>query len=183
MCNYTIKEEVVISLNKANLFGFIIFLFTSTFFSLLFFSLWNFEILVTGVENFIFNLLITIPVLIISIIFHEILHALIIIIIGKIKLKYIKAGFKVNLGIPYIHCSKPIDAFVYKLSLLAPLISLGILPLIYSFYSGNSWFLVYSIIFITGSSGDFLIFMKIRKVKNNIKILDHEELPGCYILE
>lgn len=136
-----------------------------------------------GIKDFIFNLIITIPAIIFSILTHEFLHFLIISTIGKVKIKFIKFGFKISQGIPYIYCNKPINAFTYKLSLLAPFISLGLIPLTYSFYSGNSWFLIYSVIFITGSSADLLIFYKILRVRNKIKILDHEELPGCYILE
>ncbi|OFX17127.1 MAG: hypothetical protein A2033_09620 [Bacteroidetes bacterium GWA2_31_9] len=178
-----IKEEISISINKANVFGIIVFAISSIIFFSHFILIWDFKLLIIGLERFVFNLLITIPIFILSIIFHEVLHALIILFLGKINIKFIKAGFKVNLGIPYIHCTKPISSFTYKLSLLTPLITLGIIPLLYSFYSGNSWFLIYSIIFITGSSGDLFIFLKIRNIKNNVKILDHEELPGCYILE
>ncbi|OFX51833.1 MAG: hypothetical protein A2046_00720 [Bacteroidetes bacterium GWA2_30_7] len=181
--NFSVKQEVVISLNKANIFGIIIFGISSVFLSSLFILIWDFDLFLSGAKEFIFNLLITIPVFILSIIFHEVLHVLIIYFFGNVSLKNIKAGFKINYGVPYIHCNKPIKSWVYKISLLTPLIALGIIPLIYSFTIGNSWFLIYSIIFITGSSGDLLIFLKIRKIKNNIKILDHEELPGCYILE
>lgn len=177
------KTEVVIDVLKAAYLGIYIWLFSIIFFSVIFLIIWNFDLYWTGIKSFIFELHISVPAFFIGVLTHELIHFLTLLIFAKLKFRDIKFGFKSSIGAPYVQCNKIISAFVYKSSLLAPLIILGIIPSIISVFLQNSWLLIFGTIFISAASGDIAVYLKIRKLPNTTKILDHDSEPGYYIIE
>lgn len=123
------------------------------------------------------------PVFIIGVMLHELIHGLSFVIFGKVPFKKVKFGFDNQSMSPYAHCEVPLKALVYKVSVLMPALIMGIVPSIISFVSGNIYFLAFGAIFTAAASGDFIVFWLIRKVENNALVEDHPENAGCYILE
>lgn len=115
-------------------------------------------------------------------ILHELLH----IIPISLYLKKIKNVFSAGIapgGVAfYIHCKKPIPIKIYRISLILPLIVMGIIPVIIGFFSMSLKFFAIGIIFIWAASGDIYIFYLLRNIYPQAKILDHSEKVGCYVL-
>jgi len=115
-------------------------------------------------------------------IIHEFLH----IIPISLYLKKIKNVFSAGIapgGVAfYIHCKNPIPLKIYRISLLLPLIVMGIIPLIIGFILINFKIFTIGIIFIWAASGDIYIYYLLKNIESNTKILDHSEKVGCYVL-
>jgi len=101
------------------------------------------------------NLLVILPL---SIIVHELLH-MIGFLLYDFKLEKISFGIN-KVGIPFTRISKVIPKKYFLIATLMPMVLLGILPLIYSLIIFNKIIVTFSIINISGSSGDILIFLK-----------------------
>jgi len=115
-------------------------------------------------------------------IIHELLHILpISIYLRKIK-NVFTAGIAPGGVAFYIHCKKPIPLKIYKISLLLPLIIMGIIPVIFGFLFINLPIFALGIIFIWAASGDIYIFYLLRNIQPKAKIIDHSEKVGCYVL-
>ncbi len=69
----------------------------------------------------------------------------------------------------------------YTIALLAPLVILGILPVIYAISVGNIYILILGIFFSGAAAGDLLIYNLIRKENPEDYVLDHPSEAGFYL--
>ena len=88
------KTDYSFSYKESNIFSMLLFVSCFLFFVGLFGIIWGFEHTWVLAEKFIFNVYITIPVLVIGIFLHEILHAITLIIFAGIKIKHLKIHYK-----------------------------------------------------------------------------------------
>ncbi len=118
-----------------------------------------------------------------SVIFHELLHALTAIIFSKGKLNTVSFGFDKKTLSPYTHCKKPLYVWQYKIVLILPGIILGILPGLLSIFISSPDLLLFGIIFSIGALGDFLVYSILNKFDTKTKIKDHPNTLGFFIVE
>ena len=177
------KTDYSFSYKESNTFSILLFVSCSLFFVGLFGIIWGFEHTWVLAEKFIFNVYITIPVLVIGIFLHEILHAITLIIFAGIKIKHLKAGINWLNFTPYIHCKHPVSVTNYRISTIAPALLMGIIPAILSIFLNSVYFLFFGIIFIVTSGSDLLSLWKIRKTKGDYLTSDHSERAGCQVFE
>lgn len=107
-----------------------------------------------------------------SVIIHEFIH-------GLTWSLFCKEGFKsINFGVmwksltPYCHCKEPLNFKAYITGGLMPLLILGILLFIISFFMGNSSLMILSLINILSAGGDTTIALLLCKYKDAI-FIDH----------
>ncbi|MDO9576523.1 MAG: DUF3267 domain-containing protein [Candidatus Cloacimonadales bacterium] len=122
------------------------------------------------------------PVFIVLAYLHEAIHWLAFSIFGKVDSKHCRLGFQWKTLTPYAHCSVPLKASVYRISLILPALLLGIIPSIVAIIFGFSWLLVYGIVFTITGGGDFIILWLIRKVEKNQLLQDHHTRCGCEVI-
>lgn len=178
--NY-IKEEVLIDITRANIFGIIMFIPVLIIFGVPYMLLWH-ENLANDIRAGNISLILAV-VLIVGIILHELIH-------GVFWAAFTKEGFKsIKFGImpasklfsPYCHCKEPLKLNHYRLGAIMPLVILGIIPAIIAICIGNLFWFCVGIFFIIAACGDILIFIKTLKEKNDSLLYDHPSEAGYYI--
>lgn len=177
------KKDMSFSVAEANRLSALIFIISIILFSIPFILIRGFDIFYAGLKEFLFNIKITIPVILAGIIIHEAIHGISIALIGKQGFKQVKFGFNADYYAPYAHSKTPLKAIYYKISTFAPLLILGLVPALLSLFVNSTFMLFFGIVFIFAASGDILILWKIRKVANNCLVADHPERAGCYVYE
>lgn len=180
MIKENIKEDLSISVMKANLYAVLTSLPFILLFSINYIYLW-------GVESFskgfiIFNFRYFLPVILIGIPIHKIIHW-IVLIIGKKSVKNVKFGFHIKVLSPYVHCKEPVAVQLYRIATIMPGIILGILPSVYGIITGGSLILFWGLVFIFAAGGDLLVLWLTRKVSIDEYVLDHPKKAGCYIMK
>ena len=120
--------------------------------------------------------------LILLIIFHEVLHAIAALLWGKVRWSSIHFGFKWRQLIFYCHCDKSLKVNTYRIFVLFPLIVTTPTAGLILWLDPSIWSLLFFSVTIASCAGDVLMFFKIRQIKNDKWIQDHESEPGFYIL-
>lgn len=173
------------SFNYSEMNYFIIILFISSFlvFGGIFILVWGTRHTWYEADKYIFNVFITIPVIIAGIFLHEGLHALFLLLFSNSKLKDLKAGINWINFTPYIHCKHAVPVSTYRISSAAPAVILGLIPVIIGIINGFFPLLFFGIIFIVTAGADILSIWKLRKAKGNYLASDHPDRAGCVVFE
>jgi len=176
-------QDLSFSLFKANMFSFLILAVSICVFFIPFGLVWDFDLLKDGLLKFLFELHISIPVLIAGTIVHELIHGLCFWLIEKNSLKNIKFGFDIRTFTPYTHCKIPVSAKTYMISAISPSFFLGFVPAFIGFSAGNALITIWGIVFVFLSGADLLTLWKIRNVDKKAMVLDHAERAGCFLVK
>ncbi len=113
-------------------------------------------------------------------VFHELLHALVISLAAPSGWRAVRFGF-LNWMNPYCHCTEPISVNAYRLVLFFPFILLGIIPWWWGLFSGVIEFTIWGAIFISAAGGDLLVYFLIRGLPGRTLIQDHPQRVGVKI--
>lgn len=189
--NY-IPKELIISINKANIFAMILMILTAVVLFLIYSSLHNVkQQLITYLDNisilkYILHIISFFVILLLLVVIHELLHGFTWAIFSSDHFKSIEFGYLKEKATPYCYCYTPLTKFQYLIGCLMPLFILGIIPAAYAILKGNLIVLLFSIIMISAAAGDILVSYKLFKYntnKNHILIFDHPIEAGLYIFE
>lgn len=115
-----------------------------------------------------------------SIILHEGLHGLIWAIPSNWK--NIRFGFSRQLMAPYTHCTIPLKKWHYFAGGICPALLMGIIPAIYAMVSGKAQILYWGITYTWTAAGDFISCWHVMKEDNTVRILDHPDELGYYVI-
>ncbi|MFP7170684.1 DUF3267 domain-containing protein [Terribacillus sp. 7520-G] len=118
---------------------------------------------------------------IIGIILHELLHGVGFVVFGHVKPNQVKYGFSMKDGAAYAHCMTPITLRAYRMALLLPVILTGLVPLLFSYMTGNGILLTVSVILTAGGVGDWIIFRSLTKYEARQFVMDHPTEVGYFI--
>lgn len=129
------------------------------------------------------NFYITLLVLISGIICHELLHGLTLIALSKNGFKTISFGISKKNFTPYCHCKVPIKVKYYIWGSIMPALVLGFLPIIISWFTGNTATFLFGMVFGQAAGSDILICWKLRKINKNALVQDFPDKTGCYLVE
>lgn len=171
------KQLVYADLKKANLLSAVIFLIPIVIGCVFKFTLFNSIKYGLGYWDYLIVFAIC-PVLFAL---HECVHA-IAFLMGGAPYTSIKFGAIPKKMILYCTTCKPITPTAYKISLLAPLFVLGIIPFIISTIILSFPYLILFSIMISGSAGDLVMFYQLVRLKKVKLILDHPKAPAFYAL-
>jgi hypothetical protein len=125
--------------------------------------------------------LIFIAILIASLFAHELIHGLVFAHYAEHSWKSISFGFKWKEGMPYCHCDEPLQKRQYAVGTLAPLVILGILPLIAGLLFRDVEVTTLALFLTSGAAGDILVVWKLRPYPADTLVLDHPSEPGCIL--
>lgn len=113
---------------------------------------------------------------------HEFFHGIGFYILRKVKHKNINYGIELEKGIFYCTCKEEISKLNILVSLMFPCFFLGFVTLIISFLINNQMLSLLSIMNISGSIGDILMFIMIIKMPSDIKYIDLDLTTGFYLI-
>ncbi|NPE44858.1 MULTISPECIES: DUF3267 domain-containing protein [Sphingobacterium] len=112
---------------------------------------------------------------------HELIHGITWSCYTKNGFRSIKFGVLMKMLTPYCHCKEPLRVRQYIIGALMPSIILGIIPIMYAWYSGNIHILLFAIFFTVSAAGDFMIVQLIWREDMRSLVLDHPSEAGCFI--
>lgn len=131
----------------------------------------------------LFQWQIILPVFVVGVIIHELLHGIGWMIAGRVPWRYMKFGFNWKGMVPYAHCSMPMPLSQYRVGVLLPFVGLGLLPWLLGLILANFLLLFIGVVFSISAAGDIFIAWLLRKRKADELVLDHPKLIGCQIVE
>lgn len=176
------SAELTISIVKANIFAFVFAI----------------PVFVTGFVLFIMKnrqvslslspreMLLFIADLLVLTLVHEFLHGLVWGMYSEHYYKDIEFGFMKQYMTPYCTCTMPLRKGPYVAGALAPLIALGILPVIASIFNGSYMMLLLGLIMTVGAAGDIMIVYKLltyHTSSGDVVYLDHPTMGGMVVFE
>ena len=131
----------------------------------------------------VFGIMIAMLVLIVV---HELIHGLVWSLFAERGFKDIEFGFMVKYLTPYCTCGVPLSKGQYIAGALAPLVLLGIVPMIWGILAGSFPVLLVGIIMADSAAGDIQIVWQILRYKSgsiDVVYIDHPTQGGGVIFE
>ncbi|MCL2447123.1 MAG: DUF3267 domain-containing protein [Oscillospiraceae bacterium] len=180
------KVELEFDKNKATLFQLTFWAATMLVFLTLFFLIQS----ITPAELFailrpssplsaVLRLGIVLVIAAVGIVVHELLHAVFYLPYTKNGFKSLKIGFKLSHA--YCECTEIMRTNQAIVSLMAPLIILGIIPAIVAVIIGNAYLLIFGIFFTVAGSADTQIFLSIFKNRKITWFEDKASILKFYV--
>jgi hypothetical protein len=173
-------RDATISALAANAIGFGVFLAAGVVCVPVFLAVWDGTAFLRGALRFV-RLSELIPLFLVLIVVHELLHAAGFAWIARVPRTAIRFGVQWKTLTPYAHCRVPVAAFQYRAAVALPGLLLGIVPCIIALAIGSGWLLIWGILMTMAAGGDVAILWAIRSAPSSAEILDHPDKGGCLI--
>jgi hypothetical protein len=121
------------------------------------------------------------PIFIVSVVIHELLHALGYVLSGAAR-RDIAFGFHWKALLPYAHCKIPLSVSAYRFSGALPGVLLGVIPAVGGILFQIDWLTLYGAVMLCGAAGDMLILRLTLSVPPDALIVDHPSKPGFMVI-
>lgn len=169
-----------ISISKANFIALLLVIPETILFALPFYVIWGDNILM--VLRFK-SLLLLLLFILLGAAIHELLHGVAWAIVTRTGFKHIRFGIKWEYLTPYCHYVEAMKVWQYVIGGITPLVVMGILPAIWSMYTGNAMIMFFGLFFTWAAGGDVQAVWMLRKFHRNLMIYDHPEELGFILKE
>jgi hypothetical protein len=138
--------------------------------------------LFNGNGSFLIIYLLFLLVLLVGTVFHELIHGITWVLVGRKNWSSIKFGFQASTLTPYCHIKEPMLVNPYRWGAVMPGIITGFLPALVGLLTGSPAVFLIGLFFVFAAGGDLLILWLIRKVEKSALVEDHPTRAGCYVL-
>ncbi len=178
------KRKVAIDLVKANWFAVAILVISAVVYLIPFVAIWGFNLPKedSGFEGLL-NSLMVFLVLALGIVVHELIHGITFACFAKRGFKSISFGIIMKYLTPYCHCDEPMSRGKYAVAALMPLVVLGFMPAVLSWFTGSWGMLAFAVILTSGAAGDIWMTWLVSKEKPGALIEDLETEAGYYVYD
>jgi hypothetical protein len=180
---FEIKKDLSISMAKANLYSLFFALPAVIILMGIYLSLWGKQGMIDARIMIYKNFSLSVLLLLIGVLLHELLHGLTWTWLGKKPFNVIRYGINLKVLSPYAHCREPLNMQVYRWGALMPGLVLGIIPTALGILSGNGAIMSFGLLFTVAAGGDAIILWILRKEDRDALVLDHPSKAGCCICE
>lgn len=177
-----IAYDATVPMNLANLMAILMLPVAFLLFWLSYWVIWRswpfaafFDDSVVGFSTLIF-------VFALSIIVHELLHAVGFWLVGGVRWRRIKFGFSWKGFAPYAHCRDPLQTSAYRISVALPGLFLGVLPGLAGVALQQPLLVMWASLMLLAAGGDAAVLWAVRQVPSTAKVLDHPSEVGCQVL-
>jgi len=175
-----LRQEITLSMAQANLYMLFITLPLMGLLSWFFAIFWGWTPILVELP-WILDWRTLLPLLIVGVVIHELLHGLSWAYFGRQPLNRLKFGFQFKTITPYAHIGEPISTRAYRLGTIMPALVLGLLPYLAGLLNGSGRWVLVGLLFIFAAGGDLLILWLLRGVPSDASIEDHPTLAGCIV--
>lgn len=117
----------------------------------------------------------------ILIVMHEAFHLIGFMLFGKLKYRDLNYGVNMKLGVAYATTKIPLANHAMKKSLMLPFWTTGVVPSILGFTIDSFLLVILGAFLIAGAIGDFYMYKELRKFPNDALIKDDPQLPKLYV--
>ncbi len=177
-----IDYEATISMTGANFAAFLMVPLAFGLFWWPFYWLWGIWPFVPFFELSLGGTLTLLLVFALSIVGHELLHAVGFWLVGRAPLNQIRFGFSWAGLAPFAHCGVPLRASAYRLTVLLPGLVLGIIPGLLGVAMQRPLLVMWSTLMLLAAGGDAAVLWAVRQVPGSRWVQDHPRKPGCQVL-
>jgi hypothetical protein len=154
---------------------------------LLFFALWGlpawpgWQAVPAALGLFVLHLLLFAVVYVASAVLHEGLHAVAIVVFGRVPWRAVRFGLRLREGVAYVHTPVPMHVRAYRGVLLLPGLVQGVLPMVGGLALGNGWLTFYGYVMLVSAAGDFAVLRLLRVLPGAALVRDHPHEVGCQV--
>lgn len=142
-----------------------------------------FTYVITGSLDFIFNFsILDFVFVILFMFFHELLHGIGFLSLGKVKRRNVVYGVELEKGIFYCMCKEKISKLNILIALLFPFFFIGILTYFIGIFFNINFLIFLSIFNMAGSVGDLMMFGDIFKMPDDVMYLDLDDTTSFTII-
>ena len=181
--NTTNHRDLSVSMGKANLYSLFFAVPAAIILTSAYLVFWGKAGFIDARITISRNFLLSIVIVLIGVLLHELIHGLSWVWFGKKPLSAIKYGFYLKALTPYAHCNEPLNITAYRLGALMPGLVLGIIPSIIGIISGAGTIMIFGLLFTAAAGGDAMILWLLRNEKSGVQVIDHSVNAGCYIID
>lgn len=114
-----------------------------------------------------------------GIVVHELIHGFTWMWATHSGFKHLRFGLMT--GAVYCHIDVPMRKRAYVAGALMPLILLGLLPYMVSFFIGSLWLMLFGTMLSAAAMGDVMIVWVIRHESPDTLVYDHPSEAGCLV--
>jgi hypothetical protein len=175
-------RDCSVSMSKANVLAIALMAPVAAALAALFIARWGWPLLNRGIADF-FSLRVAVPVIIVGIFVHEVIHAIGWSLASGRPLRAIAMGFQLRSLSPYAHPRHPMRVRDYRIGAAMPGLVLGILPAVTAIAFGWPALLVFGVVFTIAAGGDALVLWLIRDVSRDKSVADHPTRAGCVVID
>ena len=177
-----IAYEATVSMLHANLMAFLMIPLAFLLFWLPYWAAWQTWPFATFVAPSLPGVLTLVLVFGLSLIVHELLHAVGFWLVGGVPLNRVKFGFSWQGFAPYAHCQDPLQTTAYRISVALPGLFLGVLPGLAGVAVQQPLLVMWATLMLLAAGGDTAVLWAVRKVRSTARVLDHPKKVGCQVL-
>lgn len=177
-----VDYEATISMTGANFTAFLMLPLAFGLFWGPFYWVWGLWPFVAFFELSFSGTLTLLLVFALSILVHELLHAVGFWLVGGAPLRQIHFGFNWAGLAPFAHCPVPLRASAYRLTVLLPGLVLGIIPGLLGVAMRLPLLVMWSTLMLLAAGGDAAVLWAVRQVPGSRWVQDHPSKPGCRVL-
>ncbi len=170
-----------ISMAKANLLGFPLFLIMMAALVLPYVLSRGLPAFILGVNRFV-DLWVFLPWIAAGAVAHELLHGLGWMAAGNRSFRSVRFGFHWKTLTPYAHFTEPITASAYRIGIVLPGLVVGFAPAAAGYVIDHPALVLFGGIFFGAAAGDALGLWAVRKIPARTLVLDHPSRVGCRVV-
>jgi len=178
----TVDYEATISMTGANFTAFLMLPLAFGLFWWPFYWVWGIWPFVPFFELSLSGTLTLLLVFALSILVHELLHAVGFWLVGGAPLRQIHFGFSWAGLAPFAHCPVPLRASAYRLTVLLPGLVLGIIPGLLGVAMQLPLLVMWATLMLLAAGGDAAVLWAVRQVPGRRWVQDHPSKAGCRVL-
>lgn len=120
---------------------------------------------------------------IVLILLHELFHLIGFVVFGGVPLSSLSYGMELSKGYAYATSRAPIQNKTMRKVLLLPFWTTAVVPTIIGFWTQDQVLVLLGAMLAAGAAGDFLMYGKLRKEKDEAWILDDPSQPRLYVYD
>ena len=117
----------------------------------------------------------------VAIALHELIHGMIFARYAARGIRAVSFGISLKMGAVYCHCKDPVKVKHYRRAGIAPMIILGLIPLVFALATGVHWINTFGLLMTVAGFGDLMVWIKLLKFDKEMVIRDHPEQLGFII--
>ncbi len=117
----------------------------------------------------------------VSVIVHELIHVVAMIVFGRVPLRSIAWGHRLSEGVLYVHSNEPMSARAYRLVLVLPGVLTGLAPAVWGVVIGNFWITFYGWVMMASAIGDIEVLRLMQGLPSSVRVVDHPEKVGLLV--
>lgn len=123
----------------------------------------------------------SILIFLVGVVLHELIHGFFWAIFAKNGWNSIRFGVVKEYLSPYCHCTEPLRVRHYLIGAIMPLVLLGIVPGVISWFTGNIYLTLFGTVFTVSAIGDLLVVHLLKNFSKDTYIQDHPKEAGFYV--